>query len=105
MSQPSKKKVASFDNPKKKDIKPTISKRGAERAVSNSALPYTMVTYRWMLIGVALITLGMLFMIGGSMPSPDVWDENLIYSWRRTVLAPILILAGVIIEIYAILKK
>ena len=62
-------------------------------------------SYIWMGIGVALIALGMLLMTGGQMPSPDVWDESIIYSWRRTVLAPFLIIAGLLVEIYAIFKK
>ena len=44
-------------------------------------------------------------MVGGAMPSPDVWDENLIYGFRRTVLAPFIILVGFVIEVYAIFKK
>lgn len=55
--------------------------------------------------GVGLIFLGMLLMAGGSMPSPDVWDDSIIYSFRRTVLAPFVILAGLGVEIFAIFKK
>jgi hypothetical protein len=39
------------------------------------------------------------------MPSPDEWEPERIYSFRRTVLAPIVILAGLAVEIYAIFKK
>jgi hypothetical protein len=39
------------------------------------------------------------------MPSPDVWDDNIIYSFRRVTLAPILILAGLAVEVVAIFKK
>ena len=60
--------------------------------------------YTYMLIGVGLIALGLILMIGGHMPSPDVWDEGLIYSFRRTVLAPVVIIAGLAVEIYAIFK-
>ena len=60
--------------------------------------------YKFMLIGVGLIAIGMLLMLGGSMPSPDVWDDSLIYSFRRITLAPIFILAGLVVEIYAIFK-
>jgi len=56
-------------------------------------------------IGIGLIIIGMALMAGGSMPEPDVWDENRIYGFRRTVLAPILILAGLILQIVAIFKK
>ncbi len=58
-----------------------------------------------MLLGVGLIGLGMILMAGGHMPSPDVWDDSIIYSWRRTVLAPFVILAGLVVEIYAIFKR
>jgi hypothetical protein len=44
-------------------------------------------------------------MSGGHMPSPDVWDESLIYSTRRTLLAPVLILAGLSLQIVAIFTK
>ena len=60
--------------------------------------------YIWMAAGFALVLLGMLLMLGGEMPSADVWDDNIIYSFRRTVLAPIMILAGLIVEIFAIFK-
>jgi hypothetical protein len=62
-------------------------------------------TYRWMLIGVGLIFVGMILMSGGAMPSPEVWDDNIIYSFRRTVIAPVFILAGLGVEIYAIFKR
>lgn len=60
--------------------------------------------YAWMLLGIGLIVLGMFLMSGGSMPSPDVWDDDIIYSARRTILAPIVILVGLGVEIYAIFK-
>ena len=55
--------------------------------------------------GAALIILGLLLMAGGSMPSPEVWEDDIIYSFRRITLAPMLILAGLILEIVAIFKK
>ncbi|MEL6123892.1 MAG: DUF3098 domain-containing protein [Bacteroidota bacterium] len=38
------------------------------------------------------------------MPSPDVWEDDRIYSFRRITLAPIVILTGLAIEVYAIFK-
>lgn len=61
--------------------------------------------YIFMGLGIILIALGFIFMAGGHMPSPEVWDESLIYSPRRTVIAPMLILAGLILEIIAIFRK
>ena len=61
--------------------------------------------YMWMLGGLGLILLGFFLMAGGKSPDPHVflWDE--IYSFRRITLAPIVLLAGFVVEVYAIMKK
>jgi hypothetical protein len=87
----------------KSRTKPTVSKRG-QKVETHEPLVFGRANYRLMLIGILVIAAGMLLMMGGSMPSPDVWDESLIYSGRRTVLAPFLIIAGFIIEVVAIFK-
>jgi hypothetical protein len=61
--------------------------------------------YMWMGIGLASIFIGMLLMMGGAMKDPNVWDPSVIYSTTRTVIAPIFILAGLGIQVYAIFKK
>ncbi len=61
--------------------------------------------YMWMAGGAALIFIGLFLMSGGSMPNPDEWIPEQIYSFRRTVLAPMVILAGLSVVIYAIFKK
>jgi hypothetical protein len=61
--------------------------------------------YIWMLVGAACIVIGMLLMSGGKSPNPDVFNANEVYSFRRITLAPIVIIIGFIIEIYAIFKK
>lgn len=61
--------------------------------------------YMIMLIGLGVILLGLILMVGGKMPDEDTWDPNIIYSFRRITLAPILIIAGLCIEIYAIFRK
>lgn len=59
----------------------------------------------WMGVGIALIALGLVLMSGGKMPSPNVWDESIIYSPVRMVVAPILIVSGLIVEVFAIFRK
>ena len=59
----------------------------------------------FMLIGLALVILGMFLMAGGKQASPDVWNPEVIYSWRRITLAPLLILIGFGVEIYAIFTR
>lgn len=61
--------------------------------------------YKWMLIGIAFILLGLLLMAGGKSPDPHKFNYDDIYSFRRITLAPMLILLGLGIEVYAIIKK
>ena len=60
--------------------------------------------YMWMLIGIACIFVGFLLMSGGGSKDPHVFNPD-IFSFRRITLAPIVVLIGFLVEIYAILKK
>jgi hypothetical protein len=60
--------------------------------------------YKFLFIGLALIVLGFILMIGGGSDSPDEFNEG-IFNFQRLTLAPILILAGFAVEIYAIMKR
>ena len=85
--------------------RPTVSRSRALKQESNNfPLIFNRQNYIYMAIGAGLIVLGLLLMMGGGMSDPNVWDENVIYSFRRTVLAPVVILAGLGMEIYAIFK-
>lgn len=84
-----------------------VFKSGSEKSkISRAveAMTYGKPQFKWMLIGIAFIVLGMILMSGGWMPSPDVWDESIIYSARRLTLAPICIIIGLGLQIYAIFK-
>jgi len=60
--------------------------------------------YKFMLIGILFIAVGFILMSGGGSDDPNIFNEE-IYSFRRIRLAPILIIIGFIIEVYAILTK
>ena len=60
--------------------------------------------YKLLAIGFVVIVIGFILMIGGKSDSPDKFSEN-IFSFRRVTLAPIVVLAGFIFEIWAIMKK
>ena len=60
--------------------------------------------YKLLAIGFVIIVIGFLLMMGGKSASPDKFSEN-IFSFRRITLAPIVVLAGFIFEIWAIMKK
>ena len=102
----------STNKSKKKVVKivPTASKTVATSSTSSSAvaseqLLFNRTNYIIILAGFGLILLGMILMMGGNMPSPDVWDEDIIYSFTRTVLAPFVILIGLVVGGYGIFKK
>ncbi|RLD41753.1 MAG: DUF3098 domain-containing protein [Bacteroidetes bacterium] len=60
--------------------------------------------YLLLIAGLILIAAGFLLMLGGGSDDPQVFSEAL-FDFRRLTLAPILILAGFIVEIYAIMKR
>lgn len=77
--------------------------KASTKAVSSDMI-FGRENYKWVIIGIALIALGMILMMGGFNDGPSVWDESKIYGLRRTLLAPVVILTGLAIEIYAIFK-
>ena len=60
--------------------------------------------YRMLLIGIGVLVVGYLLMIGGGSDDPNVFTEE-IFSFRRITLAPLLILAGFVVVLLAIMKK
>ena len=58
-----------------------------------------------MIAGVVLILIGFMLMSGGKSADPHQFNYDEIYSFRRITLAPIVVLLGFGIEIYAIMKK
>ena len=60
--------------------------------------------YKYMIIGLFFIATGFILMSGGGSDDPNIFNEE-IYSFRRIRLAPILVITGFIIEVYAILTK
>ncbi len=68
----------------------------------NFALPRE--NYKLLAIGFGIIVVGFLLMLGGKSDSPDKFSED-IFSFRRITLAPLVVLAGFIFEIWAIMRK
>jgi fumarate reductase subunit D len=60
--------------------------------------------YRLMVIGFGIIVIGFLLMLGGKSEDPNEFSEA-IFSFRRITLAPVIVLAGFVFEIWAIMKK
>jgi hypothetical protein len=96
-----------------KNIKPTAKTQSqpvkkqsgtADSTIKTGEFAFGKENYKIMLIGLVFIIIGFLLMIGGGSDDPNVFNPE-IFSFRRLTLAPILILAGYAIEIFAIMKK
>ena len=61
--------------------------------------------YIWMIAGVVLILVGLFLMAGGKSADPHQFNYNEVYSFTRITLAPIIMMIGFGIEVYAIMKK
>ncbi len=61
--------------------------------------------YKWMLAGLIVMAIGFFLMAGGKSSDPNVFRDKDVYSTTRITIAPILILAALVIEIFAIMKK
>ncbi|KIA90653.1 MULTISPECIES: DUF3098 domain-containing protein [Kaistella] len=90
----------SADNYGKKEVK----------TVPENTFYFGKENYKFMLIGLALIVVGFLLMMGPDANTvdgkydPNVWNEG-IFSIRRIRIAPMLVIAGFAVEVYAILKR
>ncbi len=83
---------------------PNVKKTNTNTA-PNQGFLFDKENYMWMLGGVALILIGFMLMAGGKSPDPHQFNYDEIYSFRRITLAPVVILLGFAVEVYAIMKK
>ena len=60
--------------------------------------------YIWMLAGLVILGIGFFLMAGGKSSDPKVFNTSEVYSFTRITVAPVLIILGFLIEIYAIMK-
>ncbi len=105
MSKANPKKVVQTTASRTKSDSGTTKKSGTSIFSNKGELLFNKSNYLWMGIGIGAILLGLLLMMGGAMPDPNTWDPSIIYSFRRTVVAPFFMLAGLGIEVYAIFKN
>ncbi len=89
-AQPAKKPAASISNTTHK---------------GNQVFLFDKDNYMWMIGGVVLIIIGLFLLSGGKSPDPHKFNYDEIYSFRRITLAPIVIVAGFVVEVFAIMKK
>ena len=61
--------------------------------------------YKYLAIGFVIIIIGFMLMAGGGSNDPKVFTGDQLFSFRRIILAPIVVLFGFFFEIWAIMKK
>ena len=77
----------------------------AKKAVTHIPSLFSKENYKWMAIGGIIMILGMILMSGGKNQDTNTFDPKVVYSFTRVTVAPILIVAGLLVELYAILLK
>lgn len=88
-------------------VKPEPAVKNISRSKSESKsldFVFEKQNYIIMIIGVVVIILGYILMVGGGSDDPKVFNYD-IFDFRRLTLAPIVIILGFVIEIYAIMKR
>ena len=85
--------------------KRTTATTAAKKERSGIGSLFEKTNYTWMLIGGGVMILGFLLMAGGRSDDPNVFNASEVYSTRRITIAPIVILAGLVIEIIAIFRQ
>lgn len=81
-----------------------MKSENSQSTSENVDMPLSMKNYKLILIGLVLIMAGFLLMAGGGSDDPNVFNPEM-FSTRRIVVAPLVLLAGLTFEIYAIMKK
>lgn len=86
--------------------KEKVSSSGVSKSNTNETpFIFDRTNYYIMIVGIVVILIGFVLMSGGATSDPNVFPKEELYSFRRITLAPIVVMIGFAIEIYAILKR
>lgn len=61
--------------------------------------------YSLMIVGLVLLGTGFFLMAGGKSKDINMFDAKEVYSTTRITVAPILIILGFVVEVFAIMRK
>ncbi len=92
---------------KKTEKKGPQRKRVAKKPAKNvfDELPMSKDDYKWMALGTVLIVIGYFLIGGGGTEDPTVFAGDTLFNFRRMYLAPIMILGGMSVVLWAIMKR
>jgi len=72
--------------------------------MSQNSFLFDKTNYLLFAVGLALIVLGFILMAGGGSEDPNVYNEAL-FNARRITWAPLFIVLGFVVEVFAILRR
>ena len=70
---------------------------------NNEKMPITRRGLKLLLIGLIVMVSGYLLMVGGGSDNPQVFNYDM-FDFRRLVVAPAVIILGIVIEVVAIMR-
>ncbi|MBP3419522.1 MAG: DUF3098 domain-containing protein [Marinifilaceae bacterium] len=80
------------------------TKKEQQEQKKRDLFPLQSGSYKFILIGFAIVVLGFVLMMGGGAESADTFNYE-IFSFRRITLAPIVVLAGFAVVAWAIIRR
>src|ERR1044072_7263928 len=86
-----------------KEKQPSVASQ--KQATQVTPFIFDRTNYFIMIAGVVVILIGFVLMSGGATTDLNVFPKEELYSFRRITLAPIVVMLGFGIEIFAILKR
>ena len=72
--------------------------------VNKEQMPFTMMNYITILVGVVLLFVGFALMSGGGEHTATEFDYS-IFSFRRISLAPVVVIVGFVVVGFGIMKR
>ncbi len=95
-------KTAKGRNAKSEPNQEQIKARDKHASEREIHMPFSKQNYYLLLLGLFFIAAGFLLMTGGGSEDSNVFNDEM-FNFRRLTLAPIMVLLGYIIEIFAIM--
>lgn len=79
--------------------------KGVKHGVVDHSPLFSKENYLLMIAGAVVIAIGMMVMSGGKSADPNTFNYKEVYSTTRITIAPVLIVLGLVLEVYAIFKR
>ncbi len=86
--------------------KKTVTKSSSttKESVVKADFAFGRINYILLITSVFVLIIGYMLMAGGKPTDPNVFNEE-VFSTRRITIAPLVVLAGYVIGVFAIIKK